>query len=118
MKHTQSRIGLACLMLGLCFSGVAHADLRVSMADALKAATSHPAPEYSPVAKQMHVAGRVEVEATVGEDGTVENAKALTGNPLLTASAVTAVKKWKFTPFTSGGAPTKAVVTLNFDFKP
>ncbi len=84
----------------------------------MKAATSKPAPVYSAMAKQMKIAGHVEVEAVVGTDGNVESVKAVTGNPLLTQSAIQAVQKWKFTPFTANGETTKAVVTLAFDFKP
>lgn len=98
--------------------GVAAADLRVLSSDALKAAVAKPQPEYSSIARQMKVAGRVEVEAVVDAEGKVESVKALTGNPLLTQSAITAVQKWKFTPFTADGSPTKAVVSLSFDFHP
>jgi hypothetical protein len=37
---------------------------------------------------------------------------------MLTQPAISAVEKWKFTPFTANGEPTKAVVTLGFDFRP
>ena len=79
---------------------------------------SRPAPEYSAVARQLKVTGHVEVEATVGADGAVEGVKVLSGNPLLTNSTVSAVKKWKFTPLTENGAPGKALTVLSFDFKP
>jgi protein TonB len=93
------------------------ADIRVPMAEALKQATSKPSPEYSGIARQMKVSGHVEVEATVGTDGSVESVKATVGNPLLTSAAVAAVKKWKFTPFTADGAATKAIATISFEFK-
>jgi protein TonB len=99
-------------------AAVAAAEVRVPMSEAVKAATVKPNPEYSPVARQMKVSGRVELEATVAATGEVEQVRAVSGNPLLTASAIAAVKKWKFTPFTENGAPAKAVVSLNFDFKP
>jgi protein TonB len=105
-------------LLSVLLTGSALAELRVPMAEALKAAVNKPIPEYSPVARQMKVAGQVEVEAVIAADGSVEAVKVISGNPLLTASAVNAVKKWKFTPFTSDGQPTKAVTTLTFDFKP
>ena len=111
--RTKTIIGMA-----LMAATVAFADIRVSTADAMKAAVSKAQPVYSPVARQMKVAGRVEVEVVIGTDGTVESAKAVTGNPLLTQSAVSAVQKWKFTPFTADGQPSKAVANLSFDFKP
>ena len=94
------------------------AEVRVSTSDAMRAAVSKTQPVYSAVARQVKVAGKVEVEVVIGTDGNVESAKALTGNPLLTQSAVSAVQKWKFTPFTADGQPTKAVANLSFDFKP
>jgi protein TonB len=105
----------AMLLFGVA---VASADIRVTATDALKAAVNKPQPAYNPVAKQMKVAGKVEVEAVIDTSGSVESVKALNGNPLLTQSAVSAVQKWKFTPFTAEGQPTKAVVTLSFDFRP
>jgi protein TonB len=109
-------IGLAAFCTVL--AGTLQANIRITAADAMRAAVAKPAPAYSPVARQMKVAGHVEVEAVIATDGSVESAKAVTGNPLLTQSAVQAVQKWKFTPFTADGEPTKAVVTLSFDFKP
>ncbi len=91
--------------------------MRVSTSDALKAATSKPTPEFSAVAKQMKVSGKVEVEVNIATDGTVEGVKVLTGNPLLTGPTISAVKRWKFTPFTANGESVKAVATISFDFK-
>ena len=114
MKNAIATFGIG-LMLS---AGAAFADIRVTATDALKAATSKPQPSYSPVARQMKVVGKVDIEAVIDTAGSVESVKALSGNPLLTQSAVSAVQKWKFTPFTADGAPTKAVVTLSFDFRP
>jgi TonB family protein len=83
------------------------------MAEALKAAVKRPSPTYSPIAKQMRVAGDVEVEVNITKDGDVENVKVLSGNALLTAPVVKAVKEWKFSPFAS-----EAVTQLKFTFKP
>src|SRR5437764_3350776 len=109
---------LMTLGLGAMFAPGLIADMRVSTSDAIKAATNRPQPEYSAIARQMKVAGRVEVEITIATDGTVESVKALSGNPLLTQTATSTLKKWKFNPFTSNGEPTKAVAVLGFDFKP
>jgi protein TonB len=94
------------------------AEIRVGTADAMKAATSKVQPQYPAVARQMKIAGHVEIEAVIGPDGSVASAKAISGNPMLTQPAIAAVEKWRFTPFTSNGEATKAVVTLGFDFRP
>ena len=106
-------LGLLC-----CVAGMTFADVRVPTTEAMRAAVSKPSPQYPPVARQMKVAGKVDVEATVSTDGTVESAKAIAGNPLLTPAAVNAVKGWKFNPFTENGQPAKAIVVLSFDFHP
>lgn len=110
--------GIAVCAAYLATAVVAFADIRVSSSDAIKAALNKPQPAYSPVARQMKVSGRVEVELVVDEEGVVRSVKALTGNPLLTQSAVTAAEKWRFTPFLSDGKPSRAICTLVFEFRP
>jgi TonB family protein len=115
MTNYSFRIGL--VLIPLLAATAAFAEVRVSSQEAMKAAVQKVPPEYSGIAKQMKILGRVEVEASISENGDVEAAKAISGNPLLTASAVTAVKKWKFTPFQENGAAAKAVAILIFEFK-
>ena len=107
----------AILVLLLTTGMLASAEIRVATGDAMKAATKKTPPDYPPIAKQLKVAGHVEVDVTIDADGNVENVKIVSGNAMLTQSVVSAVKKWKFTPFTQDGAPTKAVASLDFDFK-
>ena len=95
-----------------------NAEIRISTADAIKAATSKVQPQYPAVARQMKIAGHVEIEAVIDTTGSVASVKAISGNPMLTQPAVAAVEKWKFTPFTNNGETTKAIVTLGFDFRP
>ena len=116
MFSSDSHLKTFCIALAL--APALFAEVRITTAEAVKSALTKPTPEYSAIARQMKVVGRVQVEATVGTDGNVEDVKVLTGNPLLTNSTVNAVKKWKFTPFTQNGEPSKAVATLSFDFKP
>jgi TonB family protein len=99
------------------FGATMNAEIRVPSDDAMKAAIQKAQPEYPPMAKQMHIQGKVEVDVTIESDGTVTDVKVISGNALLTPSVVGAVKKWKFTPFTSNGEPTKAIASLGFDFK-
>ena len=105
------------IAIPLLAGSIAFGEVRVSGADAMKAAVQKPQPEYTTIARQMKVAGKVEVEASIAMDGSVESVRVISGNPLLTASTVAAVKKWKFTPFQENGAPAKAVAVLAFDFK-
>jgi protein TonB len=90
--------------------------VRISDADAQKAAITKSNPDYPPMAKQMHVSGPVVVEAEVTPDGEVGKVAPVSGNALLSSAAVSAVKRWKFKPFTADGKPAKAVVRLSFNF--
>lgn len=93
------------------------ADVKVSHADAVKAAVKRSTPEYSPMAKQMRIQGDVEVEVKISDSGDVAEVKVITGNPMLSAPVVKAMKDWKFTPFTDGGKPAPATATLRFSFR-
>ena len=59
----------------------------------------------------------MELEAVVTESGAVEKVNIVSGNPVLTRPAADAVKRWKFTPFTSDGKPVKALVPVALNFK-
>jgi protein TonB len=90
--------------------------IRVSDAEAQKAAITKANPDYPPMARQMHVSGPVLVEAEVSFEGDVAKVVPVSGNALLSSAAVNAVKKWKFKPFTAEGQPAKALVRLSFNF--
>jgi TonB family protein len=114
--YKSFRFAITLAML-LSFGVLASAEIRVATDDAMKAATKKTAPDYPPIAKQLRVAGKVQVDVTIDADGNVENVKVVAGNAMLTQSVIAAVKKWKFTPFLQDGNPTKAVAALEFDFK-
>jgi protein TonB len=122
----KPRSAAAKLMTGLLLSAAVICpalraeDLtrRVSEEEAKKAITSRMNPEYPPMARQMKLGGRVQVDAYIDTEGKVEKVQVVTGNPLLTSAAVSAVKRWKFSPFTSDGKPTRAVAAFTFSFAP
>ena len=53
-------------------------------------------PEYPELARKMKLEGVARVLLTVTPEGGVSNVKELGGNPVLVASLVSAVKKWKY----------------------
>jgi protein TonB len=91
---------------------------RVSEDEAKKAITSKVNPEYPAMARQMRLGGKVQVDAYIDTDGKVEKVQVINGNALLTSAAVSAVKRWKFSPFTSDGKAVKAVAAFSFSFAP
>jgi len=90
---------------------------RLTHDEAVKAATSKPQPEYPAVAKQLRITGSVEVEVSIDPTGAVDGIKVLTGNPALTGSLASTLKRWHFEPILQDGKPTRAVAVLSFSFK-
>jgi protein TonB len=74
------------------------------------------APSYPPIAKQIHLSGTVVVDMNVNEEGSVDNASVVSGNPILGGGAVAAAKHWKFAPVMDDGKPVKATVRIAFKF--
>ena len=68
-------------------------------------------PEYPQLAKQLNVAGKVKIEATISPDGRVTNTKVIGGSPLLVGAATEALKKWRYEPATK-----ESTEVVEFDF--
>ncbi|HKR58767.1 MAG TPA: TonB family protein [Pyrinomonadaceae bacterium] len=81
-------------------------------------AISLPQPAYPPIAKQVNASGTVVVQVLVDENGNVTTAHAVSGHPLLQASAVAAARKAKFTPTKLSGKPVKVRGVINYNFAP
>jgi protein TonB len=89
---------------------------RITQSQAMEAVTSKVPPEYPAIARQLKLEGAVEVDLVIGENGTVESATPVTGNPVLTRPAVDALKRWKFKPFQENGSAVKAQVVMTVSF--
>jgi len=74
-------------------------------------------PVYPAAAKSARVSGVVIVEATIGADGKVIDAKVLRSVPMLDQAALDAVKQWEFTPTLLNGKPVPVVMTVTINFK-
>jgi len=64
-------------------------------------------PIYPVLAKQIGRSGKVELHAIIGEDGTIQSLEAVGGDPMFFASAMQAVKQWRYTPTMLNGQPVK-----------
>ena len=73
-------------------------------------------PVYPPIAQSARVQGVVIIEATIGVNGTVEEAKVLRSIPLLDAAALDAVRQWQFTPTLLNGVPVPVIMTVTVNF--
>ena len=73
-------------------------------------------PIYPPTAMASGVTGIVILEAVIGQDGGVIDARVLRGEPLLNQAALDAVTQWRFTPTTLNGAPVDVIMTVTVNF--
>jgi TonB family protein len=78
--------------------------------------TSRVAPAYPPIARQMGISGTVKVEATVGKDGRVKTARAISGPQVLRAAAENAVRQWRYTAGTLNGEPVEVPINVDVGF--
>ncbi len=77
-------------------------------------------PEYPSIAKINYIQGRVKLEIVVNQRGYVAEAHILKGQPLLAASAIEAVRKWRYQPLIQAGVavPFRTIVKINFRIHP
>lgn len=76
----------------------------------------HVPPVYPTIAQQARVEGIVIIEATIGTDGRVKDARVLRSQPLLEQAAIDAVMQWRFTPTLLNGAPVPVLMTVTVNF--
>ena len=76
----------------------------------------HVNPEYPLEAQARRVVGMVVVEAKIGRDGRVTDAKVLRSIPLLDQAAIDAVMQWEFTPTLLDGVPVPVIMTVTVNF--
>jgi protein TonB len=75
------------------------------------------APTYPRIALAAQVQGIVIVEATIGPDGKVQEARILRPNPFLDAAALDAVRQWEYTPTLLNGIPVAVIMTVTVNFR-
>ena len=73
-------------------------------------------PVYPAIAQSARVAGAVTIEATIGPDGRVIDAKVVRSIPLLDQAALDAVRQWQYTPTLLNGVPVPVLVTVTINF--
>ena len=74
-------------------------------------------PVYPAQAKSLRMEGKVVLDAMVMEDGSVRDLKVVQGPPVFTASAMEAVKQWRYKPFVLDGKVVKSPMRIMVDFK-
>jgi TonB family protein len=74
-------------------------------------------PLYPPQARLLRLAGKVVLQTTIAEDGTVSDLKVISGHPILAQAAIAAVSHWRYRPFLLNGKPIPKQVDISVEFK-
>ncbi len=77
------------------------------------------APVYPQSALQMHVQGKVILQAVIGKDGRIQNLHSISGPKELIPAAVGAVQQWRYKPYLLMGEPVEVEtqITVNFQLR-
>jgi periplasmic protein TonB len=91
---------------------------RVSLGGQVEAARAiyKPDPVYPTLAITARVQGTVRIHAIIGADGTVQELKVLSGNPLLINAARNAVASWRYQPTLLNGEPVEVETEIDVNF--
>jgi TonB family protein len=73
-------------------------------------------PVYPVEAQSARAQGVVILEAIIGADGNIVNARVLRSVPMLDAAALGAVSQWQFTPALLNGQPAAVIMTVTVNF--
>jgi protein TonB len=73
-------------------------------------------PVYPPLARAARIQGSVVLAAVIGKDGTMENLKLISGQPMLVQAALQAVSQWRYRPYILNGESieVETQITVNF----
>lgn len=107
---------LGAFMIAAALASAAEVRLRVDSVPDSKI-VHRVQPAYPPDARDARIEGVVRVRVFVGKDGRVEDARIVSGHPLLSPAALHAAKQWTFKPFEHEGKPSRAVTELEFPFR-
>ncbi len=73
-------------------------------------------PIYPADAKAQRIQGIVKLQAILGKDGKVESLEVLSGDPLLAAAALEAVRQWQYQTTLLNGDPVEVMTEVDVNF--
>lgn len=76
-------------------------------------------PVYPLAARITHLTGAVQLRAIIGTDGSIRDLEIISGNPILAAAAVEAVRQWRYQPTLLSGKPVEVetLITVQFEMQ-
>ena len=73
-------------------------------------------PEYPVLAKTMRISGVVHLLGVIGKDGHIRQLQLISGNAMLTAAAIEAVRQWIYQPTLLSGEPVEVIAPIDIYF--
>ncbi len=73
-------------------------------------------PAYPSLARAARIQGTVKIEAILSADGTVRDARVVSGHPLLVAAALDAVRQWLYRPTVLNDVPVEVKLAIDVNF--
>jgi periplasmic protein TonB len=77
---------------------------------------SRASPMYPPEAAEQGISGTVYLEAIITKAGLIRELKVLSGDPVLAASALDAVRQWRYRPTYLNGKPVEVITQVEVIF--
>jgi protein TonB len=74
-------------------------------------------PVYPAIARISRTEGTVVIQAIISKSGRIESAHVLSGNPMLQAAALDAVRAARYQPFLLNNQPTEVETTISINFR-
>jgi TonB family protein len=93
-----------------------HASARVSAGVMAGNILYQKTPVYPAEAKTNHISGAVVLKAVISKEGIVERLEVVSGPEELRASALDAVKEWRYKPYLLNGQPTDVETTITVNY--
>jgi protein TonB len=90
--------------------------MRISSITATSIAICKPIPVYPALARAARAEGTVVLEATLSNQGTIENLRVTSGPAMLRQAALDAVSQWRYRPYLLNGEQVAVETTVNVVF--
>ena len=74
-------------------------------------------PVYPSQALTLRVQGAVQLQATIGKDGSITHVKTISGDSMLSRAAMDAVRQWKYKPYYLNDEPVEIQTQITVVFK-
>lgn len=75
-------------------------------------------PEYPPLAKSARLGGSVQIEATIGPDGKIADARVVKSTAPFDEAALDAVRQWEYRPTLVRGVAVPVIINVAVNFQP